>query len=121
MTGGKERLELTGVWQELPRHARLVRLAPWLLLAAVMLLLVEVFERRTGLFARRDRKVGQPHERTGWFARRDPRPLRTPTPPSVKTEVPPRRDAVREPAADDTAMIEALRKARERTRGRLDS
>ena len=42
-SGGKERLELASVWKELPRHVRLVSLAPWLLSTALVLLLLEVF------------------------------------------------------------------------------
>jgi Mg-chelatase subunit ChlD len=124
-TGGKERLDLSGVWLELPRHVRLVRLAPWLLSAALVLLLVEVFERRSGLLSRRGRRVGeavsQPRERTGWFARKRSRPV-LPLPPvkSSNEPPPPRRDAVREATRDESAMIEALRKARERSRGRLE-
>ncbi|HMV82676.1 MAG TPA: VWA domain-containing protein [Blastocatellia bacterium] len=48
-TGGKERLELAGVWKDLPRQQRLIELAPWLLLTAILLLLLEVLERHSGL------------------------------------------------------------------------
>ena len=56
-SGGKERLELASVWKELPRDVRLVSLAPWLLSAAVVLILLEVFERRSGLLSRRGRRA----------------------------------------------------------------
>jgi hypothetical protein len=52
-TGGKERLELSGVWRDLPRQLRLIELAPYLLLLAIALLLVEVLERHTGLITAR--------------------------------------------------------------------
>ncbi len=52
-TGGKERIELSGVWTDLPRKPRLIDLAPWLLAPAILLLLVEVFERQTGLITSR--------------------------------------------------------------------
>ncbi len=48
-TGGKERLELSGVWKDLPRQPRLIELAPYLLLIAIAVLLIEVLERHTGL------------------------------------------------------------------------
>ncbi|MDX2041016.1 MAG: VWA domain-containing protein [Acidobacteriota bacterium] len=48
-TGGKERLELSGVWKDLPRQPRLIEFAPYLLLTAILLLLIEVLERHTGL------------------------------------------------------------------------
>jgi Mg-chelatase subunit ChlD len=124
-SGGKERLELAEVWKELPRHVRFVPLTPWLLSAAVVLLLLEVFERRSGLLSRRGRRaaetIRQPRERTGWLSRKGPRlapPLATPAP---QPEPPlARRDEVRETIRDETAMVEALRKARERSRGRLE-
>src|SRR5262245_51844703 len=52
-TGGKERVELSGVWKDLPRLPRLIDLSPWLLLLATALLLVEVLERHTGLISAR--------------------------------------------------------------------
>lgn len=48
-TGGKERLDLSGLWKELPRQPRLIELAPWLLFLALAVLLLEVLERHTGL------------------------------------------------------------------------
>jgi Mg-chelatase subunit ChlD len=124
-SGGKERLELADVWKELPRHVRLVSLAPWLLSAVVVLLLLEVFERRSGLLSRRGRRaaetIRQPRERTGWFTRKRPSPAPLPAMPQPRPEPPPaRRDEVREKVRDENAMLEALRKARERSRGRLE-
>lgn len=52
-TGGKERVELSGVWKDLPRLPRLIELAPWLLMLATVLLLIEVLERHTGLISAR--------------------------------------------------------------------
>jgi Mg-chelatase subunit ChlD len=120
-TGGKERVDLAGVWKALPRPVRLVSIAPWLLGAAVVLLLLEVFERRSGLLSRRGRlvreKVRQPRVRRSWFSRQ--RPHLTVSPPA--SEAPPaRRDDLREPVRDESAMLEALRQARERIRGRTE-
>lgn len=50
-TGGRERLEVADIWNDIPRHPILVELAPWLLLFAVLLLLLEVLERRTSLIS----------------------------------------------------------------------
>jgi Mg-chelatase subunit ChlD len=52
-TGGKERVDISGVWKDLPRLPRLVELAPWLLMLATVLLLIEVLERHTGLISAR--------------------------------------------------------------------
>jgi hypothetical protein len=124
-TGGKERVDLAGVWKELPRHVRLVSVTPWLLGAAVVLLLLEVFERRSGLLSRRGRfvreKVRQPRERLQRSSPRE-RGSSTLAHAAGSEEAPPaRRDSQREAAHEESTMLEALRKARERTRGRLDS
>jgi hypothetical protein len=124
-SGGQERLELAGLWNELPRHVRFVPLAPWLLSMAVLLLLMEVFERRSGLLSRRGRRpsetIRQSSERGGWFPRKRPRSAPPLSMPATKPEPPPvRRDEVRETIRDETAMLDALRKARERSRGRLE-
>jgi Mg-chelatase subunit ChlD len=55
-TGGTERVELAGVWKDLRSQPRLVELSPWLLGFATLLLLLEVLERRTGLFSIRRSK-----------------------------------------------------------------
>jgi Mg-chelatase subunit ChlD len=127
-TGGKERVDLSGVWKELPRHVRFVSLAPWLLGAVVVLLLLEVFERRSGLLSRQGRlvreTVRQRRLRTGRFFRRRLRPVAPISSASAKAPVPEpppaRRDDMREPARNESAMVEALRRARERTRGRME-
>lgn len=45
-TGGRERLDPAGIWDAFPRQTRAVELAPWLLLLAAALVLLEVAERR---------------------------------------------------------------------------
>jgi hypothetical protein len=111
-------VELAGVWQELPRHVRLVSVAPWLLGAAMVLLLLEIFERRSGLLSRRARiSRGGPRPPTVAARRRQPH---TAEPPATAQPPPTSRDVLREPASDQTAILDALRKARERSRGRLE-
>jgi hypothetical protein len=50
-TGGRRRLAAGDVWSAFPRRPRVVELTPWLLLAAVLLFLAEVLERRTALLS----------------------------------------------------------------------
>lgn len=50
-TAGFERVNLADIWNDLPRQPQMITLTPWLLLAAIALLLLEVFERRTGLLS----------------------------------------------------------------------
>lgn len=117
-TGGKERIELTGIWADLPRRPRWLALAPWLLALAVVVVLLEVLERRTGLLSRpgrlsvAGRTERQP--RRAWFSGWG-KPERTPVvvpPPSVEKPAP--------PPVEQTDMMDALQRARERTRARLD-
>jgi Mg-chelatase subunit ChlD len=51
-SGGRERLEIPKIWDELPVKSRYVELAPWLLVFAAVLFLLEIFERRTGWVSR---------------------------------------------------------------------
>lgn len=53
LSGGRERSALADIWQELPSKSRLIPVAQWLLVAAMLVLLLEVFERRTGLLFKR--------------------------------------------------------------------
>jgi Mg-chelatase subunit ChlD len=50
-TDGRERASLGGIWKDLSRRPRMVELAPWLLLLALVALMLEVLERRTGLLS----------------------------------------------------------------------
>jgi hypothetical protein len=113
-TGGSERLDLASVWKDIPRRPRLMSAAPYLLLAAVVIFLLEVVERRMGLLsARWLSAMGR------WFPRLLPRdltqrvqswtvagqkagasqaPIKSAAKPAVKAPVKP-AEAV-EPAAD---------------------
>lgn len=75
LTGGCERLNLAAVWKDVPRRPQWVSLAPWLLLAAVVLFLLEVVQRRTGLLSLRWEPFGRLSEKTArrvgaWFGSR---------------------------------------------------
>jgi len=48
MTGGTERVDVAGIWQDLPIRPHRFLLSPWLLFIAIAVLLLEVLERRTG-------------------------------------------------------------------------
>ncbi len=134
-TGGKERLDLATIWHDLPRQVRLLPVARWLLLAAVLCLLVEVFERRTlllsGLFRRRRRAVvAAPAEVEPVVPATAP--VRRPVvvapavPPAVKETPVVREVPAAEPVAvvnkvdGDLDMLDALRKARKKARGRTE-
>ena len=48
-TGGMERISIPEIWDDLPQQKQFINLSHFLALAAMALLLIEVFERRTGL------------------------------------------------------------------------
>jgi hypothetical protein len=118
-TSGKERVELAGVWKELPRQARLIEVGHWLLLGGVVLLLIEVLERRSGVISgwnwrsRTDDK--EPGRARRWFRRNQPA---QPAASAESTEsdkvaeaLPPPR-----PSEQQGGLLDALRQARQRTR-----
>jgi Mg-chelatase subunit ChlD len=134
-TGGKERVDPANIWKDLPRHLRLVPIGRWLLLAAVLLWLVEVLERRTSLFGalrrRRSARVVEAVEKpeTGRLPAKRPA-AKAPTPAAVPVALAPQRKpetaaplktaptpAVR---TQPGGMSEALRRAQQRARGRTD-
>lgn len=128
-TGGVERVELAGVWADLPRRPRSFPLAPWLLVAAAVCLLLEVLERRSGLVAHAARWVPAAAASVARFRRTratpaepapaQPPPVTATTTAAVRTEAadskPPTPAPAPPPAGD---VLDAMRKARERTRGR---
>jgi hypothetical protein len=126
-TGGKERVEVAGVWKDLPRLARLIPVGRWLLAGALVLLLLEVLERRTGLLSQA-RRLAWGAEGAGAPAKKAaearpavrPKPVRPVAPAEEPVvEVKP----VEAPAAvkkEEGGVVEALRKARERMRGRME-
>jgi hypothetical protein len=122
--GGTERIELAGVWKDLQRQPRLIGLAPWLLMLAILLLLIEVFERYTGLI-------------TGWALpamKRERGPIREPKAVELKRPRTVTAAKAGEPApqqADDerqaeekieqaepAAILDALRQARQQAKER---
>jgi len=125
-TGGIERVELSGIWKDLPKRPRSVPLAPWLLLAAAVCLLLEVLERRTGLVSSAFRAL-----RPGSFRLRLRRkslaaaPVTTPTPtpseePATSTATPataPKPTETVPPAEVQGGLLDAIKKIRDRKRG----
>jgi uncharacterized membrane protein len=124
-TGGKERVVLASIWSELPRKPRPIRLAPWLLSLAVLLVLLEVFERRTGLLSRprwltrstvEERTARRAAIPTGPASVQPPSaPLPEPTAPVAPAPAPALTQA-----DEAGGMVDALKKAKQRTRARMD-
>ncbi|MBX7220199.1 MAG: VWA domain-containing protein [Blastocatellia bacterium] len=134
-TGGKERLDVSGIWKEFPRRPRYVELKTWMLLAAVLLLLAEVLERRTLMLSDTVKRwklpqiptlpalagkpappAGKPVAPVGTAKPAVPVPAATTGSASRPTEAPapPRKEKPQE------GMVGALRKAREQARKRTE-
>ena len=143
-TGGQDRMEIPKIWSELPVKSRYVVLAPWLLAAAAILFLLEIFERRTGWVSRmagRKLPAAAAEEKAGneipapapsksplpWLTRKSARASKAPAAAPVKAKAPaPAAAAPSEPKpglgkpASAESAIDALRKARARARNRTD-
>jgi Mg-chelatase subunit ChlD len=130
-TGGKERVELSGVWKDLPRLPRLIELTPWLLMLATVLLLIEVLERHTGLVSARllpELKRGSERLREvrpaklRWPRKKKPVEIAGPVPSQTgadrqtQPEAPETKQV--EPPVAPAAILEALRQARQQAKDR---
>ncbi|HEX7832949.1 MAG TPA: vWA domain-containing protein [Thermoanaerobaculia bacterium] len=116
-TGGRERLRVGEIWKDVPRQSRHVPLRLPLLIAAIVMLLLEVAERRIrwlGLVpipklpAMPAMKMRAPKERV---------PRVEPVAKSAKPEKVVEPEEVAEPPAD--ALIDALRKAGRRAQRKM--
>lgn len=54
-SGGQERVNLTNMWQDMPKQVRIWEIGHWLLLVAIVFFLIEILQRRTGIFSTRQR------------------------------------------------------------------
>jgi len=55
MTGGHARADLAGIWDDLPVKRRYIEIAHWLIISALVLFLLEILQRRTGILTYRRR------------------------------------------------------------------
>jgi Mg-chelatase subunit ChlD len=132
-TGGVERIELSGVWKDLPKRPRTFPLAPWLLLTAVLCVLLEVLERRTALVSSFFRALRPGAIRFRFrLKRRAPVPAAAATTPRSAPVAPPeaatKSSAAPAPAPEPAkaappvfeakpGLLDAMKKVRDRKRG----
>jgi len=134
-TGGVSRDILGQIWSDLPKRPRFIEIAPWLLLAAILLLLTEILERRSGVLGARRRAVlreqralaraeegkEQPrsHEATKPRSRkkkaRGDQPIKQPADESAEPAQP---ESPPEPAKPALALGDALKAARRAAKDR---
>lgn len=128
-SGGKERVELASIWKEMPKTPRLIPIAPYLLLAAIMILLLEILERRSNLLslavrrrlpARRAATVKAPEKAARPAKPKAARPAAKHVEASPESVEPPETKEPAASAPQEEGLLDALRRARERSRGRTD-
>ena len=119
-TGGRDRVDLSKIWEELPVKPRYVELAPWLLSLAALLFLAEVFDRRTGWLMRRFRRQAAVQNNPADTEKESPATAkREPSKPKKPAVTPQPAPAAIPVAAADPGM-DFLRQARERASRRAD-
>ena len=114
-TNGKQRINLSEIWDDLPQQPRLISLQSWLLIAALLLLLLEILERRTGLLsARHARRFLAAISQRG--QRREREATQPTAPPSQAETAPstPEKPEKPETPSDRDGILDALSQARKR-------
>ncbi len=115
-TGGHERLLPDGLWDELPSLPRRLELMPWIALFAVILLLIEVAERRIGIASALFRRVPRFPGASVPLPRIKKQRKRKPSSellPEIEPVPPPNMEAP-EAGEESGSLSEALRRARRR-------
>jgi hypothetical protein len=144
-TTGEARVDLPGIWKSLPSKPQFVDLAVWLVIFALLIYLLEIFERRTGWLGARRRRGDESLTEEPKQSERLPTSSPTKTKPSAFEQIAwrrqkskPKADAQQRvptasggadvpvgqsapPAADSagpTSQLDALRLARKRAQDR---
>ncbi len=101
LSGGHERLELSGIWEDLKQQPRRYDPVLWLLSAAILWLLLMVADRRMDLFAWRFPRL----KNTGTVRTKTPRARRTQTPEPETPPAPPEET----PPEEESNVLEAMK------------
>ena len=118
-TDGKQRINLGEIWDDLPRQPRLISLQPWLLILALILLLLEVLERRTGLLSvRHGRRFVETVSQRILGKERPATQVTVPSAVEETSPSTPEEPAKPETSSDRDGMLDALSQARKRASGR---
>ena len=118
-TDGKQRINLGEIWDDLPRQPRLISLQPWLLILALILLLLEVLERRTGLLSvRHGRRFVETVSQRILGKERPATQVTVPSTVEETSPSTPEEPAKPETSSDRDGMLDALSQARKRASGR---
>lgn len=125
ITGGTERTNPDEIWHDIPRKPRNTPLAPWLFLLALILVLIEVLQRRTAALALlprlitntlRRRKPVRPKGATDKAPEEAPPVPRTKHPPDASKPQPKKSadSAKKNDPPDSADVLDAMKKIRKR-------
>jgi len=124
-THGSERVDLAGIWNALPRQPQIISIGRWLLPVAIILLLLEVLERRTGVLSGRrwkpsmDKVKIKPKAAVSKKRGRFIRPRKPQKIPKAEPETPAEAPAPDEKTAAP-GLLGALSKAQRSAKARTD-
>lgn len=123
-TGGKERIDVSGIWEDLPSKKQLISMTPWLVLLAVVAFLLEVFQRRTGLLSTMRWDIAIPEKVKGSWRKARPKPMRSKKekPQTLETAVEKKTVAVppqdKPDDEDKQQLLDAMSRARNKAQSR---
>lgn len=123
ISGGRERATPSDAWRDLPKRPRTIDLRSWLVMIAMLLLLLEVLERRIGalsllpqaLHLRRAKREAKTAEVRATEAPRTTTAPAPAAPHGAPPPAPPDPEVAQPPAA---SLGDALKKARQRAKDR---
>lgn len=126
ISGGKERADLAGIWDDLPEKPRYTEIGHWLTLSAIIIFLLEILHRRTGMLAvnlrKRIRKGRKTEERAA-----GEKPLKKKKAKAEKKSLKEkqvseavREESVSEPEPDNNEVWEAMQRAKQKARKRME-
>ena len=133
MTGGKERINLESIWQDMPVTITTRPIAKWLILAALLLLLVEVLEHRTAVisgYLKRNKVMSEKKDTGKELAnsgkssismikrKPKPRPKKQKAESAGKKKAGSKPEDNKEPDQDEEVFSSALRRAKGKTRSK---
>ncbi|MFA6956295.1 MAG: VWA domain-containing protein [Thermoanaerobaculia bacterium] len=124
ITGGRERATPAEIWRDLPKKPRMIDLRSWLVLLAMLLLLLEILERRTGALSlvpgalRFRRGVAENVEAEAPEKKMAKAPRATAAVPVAAPPPVAAPESKPAPPASESSLGDALKKARQRAKDR---
>jgi hypothetical protein len=120
ITGGKESGDVSTIWRNLPTQSRQMDISHWLYILAIVVLLLEVLQRRTGVLSTTTRPPFRKASQQSKTRNAPPRRPKRPKAGKLRTEnsQPPTPNTQRPTENSDSSTLDALKEARKRARRR---